>query len=160
MVKGVFDEKSPSKGNSFEGNFIWLKMYFLVPIFAVSATFIKPIKSRKTAWLGGFRGGQRMDSGSARGSLAAQAVALYSPSASGKPNRRKMGMWFESTIIEKDQAGENLLGLFGGQRWIRTTEGQIYSLIPLAARESAHIIGAGERTRTPDLLITNLESVK
>ena len=59
MVKGVFDEKSPSKGNSFEGNFIWLKMNYLVLIFAVSATFKKSIKSRKTAWLGGFRGGQR-----------------------------------------------------------------------------------------------------
>ena len=47
--------------------------------------------------------------------------------------------------------------LFGGRGWIRTTEAeqrQIYSLFPLAARELFHI-GAGERTRTPDLLITN-----
>ena len=53
----------------------------------------------------------------------------------------------------------------GGRRWIRTTEAekqQIYSLPPLATREFSHIQlnaptknGAGGRTRTPDLLITN-----
>ena len=36
---------------------------------------------------------------------------------------------------------------------------QIYSLSPLATREISHIlfmhVGAGGRTRTPDLLITN-----
>ena len=32
---------------------------------------------------------------------------------------------------------------------------QIYSLSPLATREFPHIHGAGGRTRTPDLLITN-----
>ena len=52
--------------------------------------------------------------------------------------------------------------LTGGRGWIRTTEGnnrQIYSLFPLATRELSHIdamhCGAGGRTRTPDLLITN-----
>ncbi len=48
--------------------------------------------------------------------------------------------------------------LFGGRWWIRTTEverQQIYSLPPLAAREISPIRGAGGRTRTPDLLITN-----
>ena len=63
---------------------------------------------------------------------------------------------------------------FGGRGWIRTTEAekqQIYSLPPLATRELVHIgsafdpgqipgfvageDGAGGRTRTPDLLITN-----
>ena len=52
---------------------------------------------------------------------------------------------------------------FGGGGWIRTIEAktqQIYSLPPLATRELHQIyyfekIGAGERTRTPDLLITN-----
>ena len=51
---------------------------------------------------------------------------------------------------------------FGGRRWIRTIEAetqQIYSLPPLATRELSHIHivndGAGGRTRTPDLLITN-----
>ena len=47
---------------------------------------------------------------------------------------------------------------FGGGRWIRTTEvvrQQIYSLLPLATRESLHMSGAGGRNRTPDLLITN-----
>ncbi len=50
----------------------------------------------------------------------------------------------------------------GGRGWIRTTEAktqQIYSLPPLATRELSHIQfalnGAGGRTRTPDLLITN-----
>ena len=53
----------------------------------------------------------------------------------------------------------------GGRGWIRTTEAekqQIYSLPPLATREFSHIQlnaptknGAGGRTRTPDLLITN-----
>ena len=50
----------------------------------------------------------------------------------------------------------------GGRGWIRTTEAekqQIYSLPPLATRELSHIYlqvgGAGGRTRTPDLLITN-----
>ena len=57
----------------------------------------------------------------------------------------------------------------GGRGWIRTIEAekqQIYSLPPLATRELAHAInfsdayekaknGAGGRTRTPDLLITN-----
>ena len=41
----------------------------------------------------------------------------------------------------------------------RSHRRQIYSLIPLATREPAHIkmikIRAGGRTRTPDLLITN-----
>ena len=57
----------------------------------------------------------------------------------------------------------------GGRGWIRTIEAkqqQIYSLPPLATRELSHIkfklavliegiLGAGGRTRTPDLLITN-----
>ena len=51
----------------------------------------------------------------------------------------------------------------GGSGWIRTTvaeKQQIYSLPPLAAREHSHVFnykknGAGGRTRTPDLLITN-----
>ena len=45
----------------------------------------------------------------------------------------------------------------GGGWWIRTTEAkvqQIYSLSPLATREIPHI-GAGEGSRTPNLLITN-----
>ena len=42
----------------------------------------------------------------------------------------------------------------------RSETQQIYSLPPLATREHSHIklkkkIGAGGRTRTPDLLITN-----
>ena len=41
----------------------------------------------------------------------------------------------------------------------RSYKQQIYSLSPLATRELPHIyfgsIGAGRRTRTPDLLITN-----
>ena len=46
---------------------------------------------------------------------------------------------------------------FGGRGWIRTTEAekqQIYSLPPLATRELAHN-GAGDGTRTRNLLITN-----
>ena len=51
-------------------------------------------------------------------------------------------------------------GHSGGRGWIRTIEAekqQIYSLPPLATRELSHIQinGAGGRTRTPDLLITN-----
>ena len=49
------------------------------------------------------------------------------------------------------------LFLFGGRGWIRTTEAekqQIYSLPPLATRELAHN-GAGDGTRTRNLLITN-----
>ena len=45
----------------------------------------------------------------------------------------------------------------GGRGWIRTTEAekqQIYSLPPLATRELAHN-GAGDGTRTRNLLITN-----
>ena len=38
----------------------------------------------------------------------------------------------------------------------RSESQQIYSLPPLATRELLHIqLGAGGRTRTPDLLITN-----
>ena len=38
----------------------------------------------------------------------------------------------------------------------RSRRQQIYSLPPLATRELLHIqLGAGGRTRTPDLLITN-----
>ena len=50
----------------------------------------------------------------------------------------------------------------GGQRWIRTTEGenrQIYSLLPLAARQPPRNIklknGAGDWNRTHNLLITS-----
>ena len=62
MVKAVFDENNPSKEKSFEGNFIWLKMNFLVLIFAVSSIFEKPIKSRKTAIFSGFSWWAEVDS--------------------------------------------------------------------------------------------------
>ena len=67
-------------------------------------------------------------------------------------------------IRPKRQKPEDLL-VFGFLWWGRTDSNhrsdtqQIYSLSPLATRELPHInfgsIGAGRRTRTPDLLITN-----
>ena len=51
----------------------------------------------------------------------------------------------------------SMVSLLGGRGWIRTTEAekqQIYSLPPLATRELAHN-GAGDGTRTRNLLITN-----
>ena len=69
----------------------------------------------------------------------------------------------KANFIEKVQC--IALDFSGGGGWIRTTEAekqQIYSLPPLATRELLRItfllkqkIGAGGRTRTPDLLITN-----
>ena len=71
----------------------------------------------------------------------------------------------KANFIEKRLAEASLFS--GGRGWIRTTEGnnrQIYSLFPLATRELSHIdamhCGAGGRTRTPDLLITNLTGVE
>ncbi len=38
---------------------------------------------------------------------------------------------------------------------LRRLSRQIYSLFPLTAREPLHVTGAGEGTRTRNLLITN-----
>ena len=49
-------------------------------------------------------------------------------------------------------SGEN-----GGGGWIRTTEARRnrFTICPLWPLGNSSIYGAGERTRTPDLLITN-----
>ena len=60
-------------------------------------------------------------------------------------------------VPNKNRPSYDGLFLFGGRGWIRTTEAekqQIYSLPPLATRELAHN-GAGDGTRTRNLLITN-----
>ena len=76
--------------------------------------------------------------------------------------------YFFKNAIKKPKR-QKRLGFSGGRGWIRTIEAkqqQIYSLPPLATRELSHIkfklavliegvLGAGGRTRTPDLLITN-----
>ena len=118
MVKGVFDEKSPSKGNSFEGNFIWLKMNYLVLIFAVLATFKKSIKSRKTAFSSGFSWWKRVDSLLAdRRSTGPSSCFYPAADCTAKTEAR-----FESTYKEKHQTSGCLFGVFGGRGWIRTTE--------------------------------------
>ena len=84
----------------------------------------------------------------------------------------------KKALAEKCKVRKELMprnsGHCGGRGWIRTIEAekqQIYSLPPLATRELVHIgsafdpvqipgfvigeDGAGGRTRTPDLLITN-----
>ena len=53
-----------------------------------------------------------------------------------------------------------VLFLFGGRWWIRTTEGEasrftVCPLWPLGKSPIFNLNGAGGRTRTPDLLITN-----
>ena len=66
--------------------------------------------------------------------------------------------WFDyPPAPNKNRPSYDGLFLFGGRGWIRTTEAekqQIYSLPPLATRELAHN-GAGDGTRTRNLLITN-----
>ena len=63
--------------------------------------------------------------------------------------------------IQKDQHQMVLVFLWWGRTDSnhRSETQQIYSLSPLATRELPHILlsvlGAGRRTRTPDLLITN-----
>ena len=50
----------------------------------------------------------------------------------------------KADLVKKDcNFISKLQSFFGGQGWIRTTEGeyrQIYSLLPLAARQPAHIL--------------------
>ena len=69
---------------------------------------------------------------------------------------RKNGSIIHPPQTKTDHQKDGLF-LFGGRGWIRTTEAekqQIYSLPPLATRELAHN-GAGDGTRTRNLLITN-----
>ena len=69
---------------------------------------------------------------------------------------RKNGSIIHPPPTKTDHQKDGLF-LFGGRGWIRTTEAekqQIYSLPPLATRELAHN-GAGDGTRTRNLLITN-----
>ena len=61
--------------------------------------------------------------------------------------------------MDKKTTGLNL-SFFGGGRWIRTTEGiasrfTVCPLWPLGNSPIFSCAGAGGRTRTPDLLITN-----
>ena len=63
---------------------------------------------------------------------------------------------------EKYQSPKRVIGIFGGGRWIRTIEGiaSRFTVCPLWPLGNSPICnlsegGAGRRTRTPDLLITN-----
>ena len=86
-------------------------------------------------------------------------LRVMSPTSFQTAPPRVIAMEQKSTVI----------GVTNGWRWIRTTEAnmqQIYSLSPLATRESIHIwtssaeealanVQADDRTRTDNLLITN-----
>ena len=76
-------------------------------------------------------------------------------------SRRIYIVWFESTLsfvlCKRKKSNQTITLLAGGRGWIRTTEViddrfTVCSLWPLG---NSSTIGAGERTRTPDLLITN-----
>ena len=63
---------------------------------------------------------------------------------------------------EKYRPSKRVIGIFGGGRWIRTIEGiaSRFTVCPLWPLGNSPICnssegGAGRRTRTPDLLITN-----
>jgi hypothetical protein len=63
---------------------------------------------------------------------------------------------------EKYRPPKRVIGIFGGGRWIRTIEGiaSRFTVCPLWPLGNSPICnlsvgGAGRRTRTPDLLITN-----
>ena len=63
---------------------------------------------------------------------------------------------------EKYRPSRRTIGIFGGGRWIRTIEGiaSRFTVCPLWPLGNSPICnssvgGAGRRTRTPDLLITN-----
>ena len=63
---------------------------------------------------------------------------------------------------EKYRPSKRTIGIFGGGRWIRTIEGiaSRFTVCPLWPLGNSPICnssvgGAGRRTRTPDLLITN-----
>ena len=67
--------------------------------------------------------------------------------------------------IKKSRPSRRMFGIFGGGRWIRTTEvtDNRFTVCPLWPLGNSPIftcalkrkLGAGRRTRTPDLLITN-----
>ena len=76
-------------------------------------------------------------------------------------SRRIYIVWFSSTpsfvLCKRKKSNQTITLLAGGRGWIRTTEViddrfTVCSLCPLG---NSSTIGAGERTRTPDLLITN-----
>ena len=70
-------------------------------------------------------------------------------------SRRIYIVWFESTLsfvlCKRKKSNQTITLLAGGRGWIRTTE--VWLGMSMRLRLSAS--GAGERTRTPDLLITN-----
>ena len=88
------------------------------------------------------------------GSSFAREFACYA-------SRRIYIVWFSSTpsfvLCKRKKSNQTITLLAGGRGWIRTTEViddrfTVCSLWPLG---NSSTIGAGERTRTPDLLITN-----
>ncbi len=86
-------------------------------------------------------------------------------SRSGQRSSALLLHMFESTTIPHQTKNQTFRsGLFGGGWWIRTTEGiaSRFTVCPLWPLGKSPIfdfcfrlLGAGRRTRTPDLLITN-----